>query len=49
MRSYNLPFEVVGSGSDARLRILPQHYISGDNERALGTEWDSRSSGWQTV
>ncbi len=49
VRSYNLPFEVVGSGSDARLRILPQHYISGDNERALGTEWDSRSSGWQTV
>ncbi len=49
VRSYNLPFEVVGSDSDARLRILPQHYISGDNERVLGTEWDARSSGWHTV
>lgn len=49
VRSYNLPFEVVGSDSDARLRILPQHYMSGNNERVLGTEWDARSSGWHTV
>ncbi|CAL8471648.1 g11190 [Coccomyxa elongata] len=49
VRSYNLPFEVVGSDSDTRLRILPQHYISGDNEHVLGTEWDARSSGWHTV
>ncbi|EIE21813.1 hypothetical protein COCSUDRAFT_53863 [Coccomyxa subellipsoidea C-169] len=48
VRSYDLPFEVVGSDADARLRILPQGYVSGDKERSLGAEWDSRNSGWHT-
>ena len=39
MRSYNLPFEVVGKKSEMRLRILPRGFISGDAERQLGEEW----------
>lgn len=49
VRSYDLPFEVVGSDADARLRILPQGYVSGDKERSLGAEWDSRNSGWHSA
>lgn len=49
MRSYDLPFEVVGSDMDARLRILPQGYVSGDNERVIGEEWSGRHSGWHTA
>lgn len=49
VRSYDLPFEVVGSDMDARLRILPQGYVSGDNERVIGEEWSGRHSGWHTA
>ncbi len=42
MRSYNLPFEVVGKKSETRLRILPRGFAPGDAE--LGEEWTSLRS-----
>ena len=39
MKSYNLPFEVVGKKSETRLRILPRGFAPGDAEQHLGEEW----------
>ena len=39
VRSYNLPFEIVGTKAETRLRILPRGFISGEAERQIGKEW----------
>lgn len=44
MRSYNLPFEVVGTKAETRLRILPRGFIPGEAERQIGEEWTSLRS-----
>lgn len=39
MRSYNLPFEIVGTKAETRIRILPRGFIPGEAEQQLGEEW----------
>jgi hypothetical protein len=48
IRSYNLPFEVVGQDSELRMRIHPLGFVSGDVERRMGEEWAPASS-WHTA
>ena len=44
MRSYNLPFEIVGTKAETRLRILPRGFIPGQTEQQIGEEWTSLRS-----
>ena len=48
VRSYDLPFEVVGHDSELRLRIHPRGYSSAEVEQRMGEEW-VRSSNWHTA
>ena len=48
VRSYNLPFEVVGHDSGVRLRIHPRGFVSGEVEQRMGKEW-SNTSEWYTA
>ena len=48
MRSYDLPFEVVGHGSGVRLRIHPRGFVSGEVEQRMAKE-GSNSSEWYTA
>ena len=48
IRSYDLPFEVVGHDSELRLRIHPPGFVSGEVERRMGAEWAAASS-WHTA
>ena len=48
VRSYDLPFEVVGQESELRLRIHPRGYSSAEVEQRMGEEW-VRSSNWHTA
>ena len=48
MRSYDLPFEVVGHDSGVRLRIHPRGFVSGEVEQRMGKEWSNRSE-WYTA
>ena len=49
VRSYNLPFEIVGTKAETRIRILPKGFLSEEaRESQIGKEW-TRSEGWAHI
>ena len=49
VRSYNLPFEIVGTKAETRIRILPKGFLPEEaRESQVGKEW-TRSEGWAHI